>query len=154
MAHLITNNCRGCTLCSRYCPAGAITGEKKQIHVIDPALCIDCGACGRVCAFGAVLNPAGETVPHIKVTQWPRPVWDEKDCVACNVCVEACPVSVIGTAVRSGKVGRTAYPHLADAKRCLGCAICASQCPLGVIHMQQPAAELKATAEKEPAAEA
>jgi NADH-quinone oxidoreductase subunit F len=46
--------CKGCRLCVKACPAGAITGEKKQPHVIDEALCIKCGACATACKFGAV----------------------------------------------------------------------------------------------------
>jgi NADH-quinone oxidoreductase subunit F len=46
--------CRGCTLCSRKCPAGAITGAAGKAHAIDPAACVKCGACAEACRFGAV----------------------------------------------------------------------------------------------------
>ncbi|EKO38483.1 MAG: NADH:ubiquinone oxidoreductase, NADH-binding (51 kD) subunit [Solidesulfovibrio magneticus str. Maddingley MBC34] len=46
--------CKGCRLCVKACPAGAITGEKKQPHVIDETVCIKCGACATACKFGAV----------------------------------------------------------------------------------------------------
>jgi NADH-quinone oxidoreductase subunit F len=47
-------SCTGCTACLKACPAGAITGEKKQVHVIDPDKCTKCGACYEVCKFDAV----------------------------------------------------------------------------------------------------
>ncbi len=46
--------CKGCTLCARVCPAGAISGQVKNAHVIDPAKCIKCGACMEKCRFGAI----------------------------------------------------------------------------------------------------
>ena len=46
--------CKGCTLCSKKCPVGAITGSVKQTHIIDTDKCIRCGACYATCKFGAV----------------------------------------------------------------------------------------------------
>ena len=46
--------CRGCTLCSKKCPIGAISGEVKKPHVIDAEKCIKCGTCKAACRFGAV----------------------------------------------------------------------------------------------------
>lgn len=48
------DKCRGCTLCARNCPAGAIVGSVKNPHVIDQNKCIKCGACMEKCKFGAI----------------------------------------------------------------------------------------------------
>lgn len=49
-----TEYCKGCGACLRACPQGAITGEKKKPHRIDPAICIRCGACFDVCKFQSI----------------------------------------------------------------------------------------------------
>jgi NADH-quinone oxidoreductase subunit F len=48
--------CKGCTACVRKCPVNAITGEKRQAHVINADLCIKCGACVTACKFNAVVG--------------------------------------------------------------------------------------------------
>jgi len=53
---VLADKCTGCGACLRACPAGAITGEKKQPHKIDPAVCIKCGACIQKCKFDAIIK--------------------------------------------------------------------------------------------------
>jgi NADH-quinone oxidoreductase subunit F len=48
------DKCNGCGVCLRGCVHGAITGEKKQAHVIDVQLCQKCGICRSECKFDAI----------------------------------------------------------------------------------------------------
>ncbi len=51
---IIADKCKGCTLCARNCPAGAITGTVRNPHVIDTNKCIKCGVCMSNCKFKAI----------------------------------------------------------------------------------------------------
>ncbi len=56
LLHYVINPdlCRGCTACTRVCPAEAISGELRKPHHIDTAKCLKCGACAEKCKFHAI----------------------------------------------------------------------------------------------------
>ena len=57
------DRCRGCMVCLKNCPVGAIDGARKKIHIINQQKCIRCGTCLEVCPFEAVRRLEGEPVP-------------------------------------------------------------------------------------------
>ncbi len=63
--HIDPDKCQACMICLRKCPADAIDGGKKKIHIIDQEKCTNCGTCFEVCPprFGAVAKISGVALP-------------------------------------------------------------------------------------------
>ena len=59
------DRCTGCGTCRKQCPADAIDGDKKLIHIIDQDKCTRCGTCFEVCPpkFSSVIKLSGTPVP-------------------------------------------------------------------------------------------
>ncbi len=133
MSHLILDSCTGCTACTRICPVAAIPSVPRgEKHHILAHRCIDCGACGRVCAFDSIQDEKGTPCILLKRSEWFHPQVVIADCVACNICIQACPADCLTAGEPQGKPPK-AYPILAQPKKCIGCHLCEIACPVGAI---------------------
>ena len=140
MACLITGNCQGCQACVRRCPTQAITGDRHQVHQIDPMRCIDCGTCGRVCPYDAVVDNAGQPAQRMKRSEWLQPVIVHSVCVACGLCINICPVSCLDLDGFAVHIPPEGFPFLKNLADCVGCGFCAAICPVGAVQMRSRAA--------------
>ncbi len=63
---IMPDTCTGCGECIKLCPAGAIAGGEKMIHIIDQAKCNRCGSCLASCPPGAIAKVSGRVPPGPK----------------------------------------------------------------------------------------
>lgn len=105
------------------------------------------GGGGKACAWGCLgLGDCDESCQFdaIHMDRHGLPVVDEDKCVACNDCVEACPLNLftlhpvshqLWVACKSIAEGDQALADCAVA--CTGCARCAADAPEGLIRIQR-----------------
>lgn len=98
----VTDACRGCLShrCEDACPRGAISFDRNQKARIDKSKCVDCGACAKVCPYGAIRNHRRPCENACKVKAIGRgpensAVIDNEKCIACGACVYQCPFGAI-----------------------------------------------------------
>jgi len=140
MSHHIEMNCIGCGACKRICPTQAISGERKELHLIDETLCIDCGTCGRVCPKAAVRDDRGRVITRLKKSEWLKPVIREDKCYACENCIVACPVQALS--MKDEELPLTEnYAVLSSPEKCISCGWCRENCQFDAITMEVPRAD-------------
>ncbi len=136
MAYQITAQCVGCGFCVYWCPTKAIKGSRKKVHQIAAEKCIDCGTCGKICGFMAVIDSEGVQASRLKLSDWPKPVWTYEVCNGCNDCIKICPVHCLTTQttelVEAAGFGK---PYLVKPKICVSCGFCSKICEQQAIQL-------------------
>lgn len=64
--------CTGCQMCVTVCPHGVFAMEGNRAAVVDRGACMECGACQRNCAFGAIEVQSGVGCASAIIASWFR----------------------------------------------------------------------------------
>lgn len=125
----LDEKCVGCVLCREACPYDAIRIRttlsepiREPVPIINPKLCLNCGACVSACSTGAIelVSSGGEEV-HSEI--------DAEKCIRCGYCARVCPAEAIkyGEILPRSVVGGNAV--VVDQNTCIGCMTCTRVCP-------------------------
>jgi Fe-S-cluster-containing hydrogenase component 2 len=76
-----TSVCVQCGACARACAAGAITQNPKGVYMVNKQKCACCGKCLDACPFKVMVKSPDRDVPS--------------KCVACGICVKVCPMNLL-----------------------------------------------------------
>ena len=136
MAYSIIETCIGCTACTKRCPTNAISGDRNELHVIDPSLCIDCGACGTVCPPEAILDSVNDACEALKKAEWPKATVIEEKCIGsgCELCINICPFDALSLQYNE-RVDDFFGVSTVDEKKCTGCRLCEDVCGWDAVHI-------------------
>ena len=126
----ITDECVGCGACKKKCPWGAVLGEKKQRHAIDPTLCRECATCWYMCPKCAVEDTEGFRRKKSDKPRMPKARIDAAACAGCQNCLLNCEHS----AIHLDKGIISAHCKV-NADECRGCGSCMAYCPNGCIDL-------------------
>ena len=98
----VTNACRGCLAhrCEDVCRRKAISFDHNHVAHIDKNLCVECGACAKVCPYTAIVSrkrPCQNAckVKAISMNEEKAATIDNEKCIACGACVYQCPFGAI-----------------------------------------------------------
>lgn len=114
---ILPGKCINCGTCEAVCPnSGVDVIHFEEVEISVPVMCMQCedAACMNVCPKGAISRDEnGAVLP------------DPKKCIACKMCVIACPFGNISFSVAKNKIMK--------CNLCEGDPQCAKYCPTQAI---------------------
>ncbi len=135
MPHLssgCTDGCIGYGDCMEACPYGAITLNKNQVAVVDPAVCIGCGLCTTICPRHLISLVEKSDVAEVSFVLCHNTLTGKRakdacanTCLGCRRCVKVCPQHCIEVVDNVAHI---------DISKCVGCKVCMGVCPEGAIY--------------------
>ncbi len=67
---LDAEKCNGCMLCETVCPHAVFKVSERKAHIVDRGACMECGACQRNCAQGAISLKPGVGCAAAIINSW------------------------------------------------------------------------------------
>ena len=89
----------------------------KRFALVDPAYCVACGCCVKVCPMDAISVWRGVAAQA-----------DPIRCVGCGKCAESCPAGIIRIENKKAKFRK---------KGCISCFCCQEMCPKKAIYVRK-----------------
>jgi len=107
------------------------TSKQKHINKINDIKTDKLMSSKEMPLAGHITNPGNSKL--FKTGNWRtyRPIWDEKICVHCMICVNYCPENCIPIDTKTKKRLETNFDF------CKGCLICEKECPVKCIKSER-----------------
>ena len=135
MGHLsdgCTDGCIGFGDCMAACPYGAISLNKNDVAVVDPAICIGCGLCTTICPRHLISLQEKSDVAEVSFVLCHNTLMGKRardacanTCIGCRRCEKVCPKKCITVENNVARI---------DISECVGCKNCMYICPEGAIY--------------------
>lgn len=115
--------CRKCTFAGCRPYAQAIANNQADINQCPP------GGQATIISLANLLGREAKPLNPLHGKEQPKmlAVIEEKDCIGCTLCIQACPVDAI--------IGAAKQMHTVIAAECTGCELCLPPCPVDCIRL-------------------
>ncbi len=135
----LQQHCTGCQLCVSKCPNDVLRPSTDLMHLMQPVMSfekgacrVECTACSSVCPTGAIQKISKEDKTAIQIG---HAVWVKQNCVVvtdehqCGNCARHCPSGAITMIPLHPDKDDTLMVPAVNENRCIGCGMCEYVCP-------------------------
>lgn len=131
--------CTGCQLCISKCPNNVLRPSKDLLHLMQPEMSfekgacrVECTLCSDVCPAGAIEKITKEEKTAIKIG---TAHWVKQNCVVtkdkheCGNCARHCPAFAIFMVPINPQDENSLKIPSVNENKCIGCGMCEYVCP-------------------------
>ena len=132
-------HCTACQLCVAKCPNGVLRPSSDPMHLMQPELSFERGACRPECVECSTVCPTGAikpiTVDRKSSTIIGHAVWVKENClilsdgISCGNCARHCPAGAIMMVPSNLDDETSPMVPAVNYAMCFGCGTCEYVCP-------------------------